>query len=112
MRKCPYCGKDLTENERWCYHCENDVSKTQNKALAQRCFIATAAYGTPYAYEVQVLRNFRDERLGTNFPGRLFVVIYYKVSPPIASFISSHECYKRVVRMFLRQVVKLILKWR
>jgi len=25
--KCPYCGRKLTKHERFCYHCEQNVSK-------------------------------------------------------------------------------------
>jgi len=25
--KCPHCGRELTKHERFCYHCEQDVSK-------------------------------------------------------------------------------------
>lgn len=28
MVKCPYCKRNLTKHERWCYLCENDVGKT------------------------------------------------------------------------------------
>ena len=41
------------------------------------CFIATVVYGSPYAPEVQVLRNFRDEVLMQNPVGRRFVDFYY-----------------------------------
>jgi len=62
------------------------------------CFIATAAYGTPMAGEVQTLRDFRDEYLITTPLGHAFVNLYYKLSPPIAEFITDHPSLKPVVR--------------
>ncbi len=62
------------------------------------CFIATAAYGTPMAEEIQILRNFRDEYLLTNLVGQAFVGFYYRVSPPIADFITDHPILKPIVR--------------
>lgn len=62
------------------------------------CFIATAAYGTPMAEEVDILRQFRDELLLNNPVGRAFVSVYYKLSPPIAEFISEHQVLRTVVR--------------
>ena len=32
MAHCPYCGRELTKHERFCYHCEQDVSKTVDGA--------------------------------------------------------------------------------
>ncbi|UCH50895.1 MAG: hypothetical protein JSV54_07775 [Chloroflexota bacterium] len=62
------------------------------------CFIATAAYGSPTAREIDILRQFRDEFLVHNYPGRTFVDFYYTTSPPIASFISEHEMLRVAVR--------------
>ena len=62
------------------------------------CFIATAAYGTPAAGEIDVLRRFRDDFLLHNAPGKAFVVCYYVFSPPVADFISEHELLRTVVR--------------
>ena len=69
------------------------------------CFIATAAYDTPKAKEIQVLRDFRDEYLLINPMGRAFVDSYYKVSPPIAEFVTHHPRLKPIVCAGLLPVV-------
>ena len=69
------------------------------------CFVATAAYGTPMAEEIQILRRFRDEYLLTNPVGQTMVDLYYRVSPPIAGFITEHPSLKPVVRATLLPAV-------
>lgn len=71
------------------------------------CFIATAAYGTPMADEIDVLRDFRDEYLLTNPVGEGLVNLYYHTSPPVADFIAEHPTLKQVVRSGLTPVVAL-----
>jgi len=71
------------------------------------CFIATAAYGTPMADEIQILRDFRDEYLLTNPVGSTLVDIYYRVSPPIAEFITEHPSLKPIVRAGLVPAVAM-----
>jgi hypothetical protein len=71
------------------------------------CFIATAAYGTPLAKEIQTLRQFRDKYLLTNPPGRAFVDFYYRFSPPIAEFITKHPILKPIVRAGLLPIVAM-----
>jgi len=78
-----------------------------NFAVATRCFIATAAYGTPMAEEVQILREFRDEYLLTNPLGQAIVNFYYRVSPPMAEFITEHPALKPVVRAGLMPAVAM-----
>lgn len=65
------------------------------------CFIATAAYGTPMAEEIQILREFRDGYLLTSPLGRALVAFYYKTSPPIAQFIAEHPVLQLAVRVML-----------
>ena len=75
------------------------------------CFIATAAYGTDTAKEIDILREFRDGVLLPNSLGATFVSLYYKTSPPIANFISQHEVLRTAVRLgFVDPIVK-ILTW-
>ena len=71
------------------------------------CFIATAAYGTPMAQEIQILREFRDEYLLTNAVGQILVDFYYRVSPPIAEFITEHPSLKPIVRAGLLPAVAM-----
>jgi hypothetical protein len=71
------------------------------------CFIATAAYGTPMAEEIQILRQFRDEYLLTNPLGQALVDLYYRVSPPIAEFITERPSLKAIVRVGLVPAVAI-----
>jgi len=65
------------------------------------CFIATAAYGTPTAKQIDVLREFRDVVLLKSTLGSRFVALYYQFSPPVADFIAGHELLRTLVRELL-----------
>jgi hypothetical protein len=71
------------------------------------CFIATAAYGTPLAEEIEILWDFRDECLLTNPMEQSLADIYYIVSPSIAQFITEHPSVKPVVRVGLLPAVAM-----
>jgi tetratricopeptide (TPR) repeat protein len=71
-----------------------------------KCFIATAAYGTPMSVEVETLRRWRDENLAASWPGQFFILAYYTLSPPIARMISASEFLKAAVRLLLKPLVK------
>ena len=74
---------------------EGDYEITAN--FEQVCFIATAAYGTPTAKEIEILREFRDGYLLTNPARKALVDFYYKVRLPIAKLITGHPTLKSIV---------------
>lgn len=66
------------------------------------CFIATAAYGSPLAPQVQFLREIRDEVLrqtewGFNF-FETYWKYYYRISPPIAEEMKRDPQLRRTIR--------------
>ena len=73
-----------------------------------KCFIATAAYGSPLDSRLSILRDFRDGYLMTNRPGRALVRFYYRHSPPLADFIANRDWLRAVVRGLLTPVIATI----
>jgi hypothetical protein len=73
------------------------------------CFIATAAYGTETAAELNTLRDFRDQVLLKNPLGSRFVDAYYRLSPPVANLIAKNDFLRAIVReLFIDPVVILL----
>lgn len=80
-----------------------DVRKMAKIAMRKRkeCFIATAIYGKDSAPELIILKNYRDFVLMKNYFGRLFVSIYYIMSPTIATFVNRNKVIKYIIRRFI-----------
>ncbi len=63
------------------------------------CFIATAAYGTPLARELDALRAFRDSALLRTAAGAAFTDAYYRISPPLARGIAADRSLQVIARV-------------
>lgn len=71
------------------------------------CFIATAAYGTPMAGELDVLRAVRDGWLLPHALGTAFVDSYYRMSPPVADRVAASDGARYAVRAVLEPIIGL-----
>jgi hypothetical protein len=90
-------------------HITIGAGRYEIKISPPKCFIATAAYGSETAQELDTLRSFRDKVLLQNRLGRLFVYAYYTCSPPAAEFIARHETIRTLVRIVLLDPVVFLL---
>lgn len=71
------------------------------------CAIATAAYGSPLADEIQWLREFRDRVLVRSLVGRALIRGYYRNAPPVARWLARRPIARAGVRRMLAPVVYL-----
>jgi hypothetical protein len=82
-----------------------DLCATPTKVVGllddKHCFIATAAFGSDMAPEVNIFRHFRNEYLLNTSWGQTLVKTYYKFSPPVANFISQNEILRTSARVAL-----------
>ncbi|MCW4018324.1 MAG: hypothetical protein NWF00_06560 [Candidatus Bathyarchaeota archaeon] len=84
-----------------------EFSSSYSDSTSSNCFIATAAYGTPMAPEINILRQFRDLKMSPNLIGKYFIILYYFLSPPIARIISRNNDMRALVRFSLKPIVRL-----
>ncbi|MET0283026.1 MAG: CFI-box-CTERM domain-containing protein, partial [Polyangiales bacterium] len=71
------------------------------------CFIATAAYGSPLASEVGVLRRWRDRYLASHAPGRALIAAYYRVGPVMADVVRPRPWMRSIARGMIWPLVEL-----
>jgi len=73
------------------------------------CLIATAAYGSEMAPQVQFLREIRDNKVMSTAPGASFMTgfnqFYYSFSPAIADYERENPLFKEAVKIGLTPMV-------
>ena len=69
------------------------------------CFVATAAYGSPMANELDTLRQFRDQFLLQTSWGSLFVETYYRWGRFAAAYIADKPLLRFGARILLTPFV-------
>ena len=86
---CPICGSTLA---------------------TKGCFVASATYEGADAYEVSILRQYRDDVLAKSWAGKGFTRFYYRFSPLVAAVVERSPILKRVLRKILDKLVASVEK--
>ena len=69
------------------------------------CYIATAVYGSYDCPQVWTLRRYRDDTLAETWYGRVFIRIYYTVSPTLVKRFGHTEWFKKLWKVKLDRMV-------
>ncbi len=88
------------------------VTTTRATTVTMECMIASAAYGSALAPEVQFLRDFRDQSVRSTFAGSEFMKafnrFYYSFSPAVASAVAQNPTLSSIVRLFIYPLLSIL----
>ncbi len=76
------------------------------RTTKKACYIATAVYGDVDAWQVAKLREYRDTVLRKNFWGRIFIYIYYIISPKLANVFKDIKPINSLTKWLLDKFIK------
>jgi hypothetical protein len=83
----------------------------ENVAPAQKpkksgCYVATSVYGSYDCPEVWTVRRFRDYSLADSLLGRLFIMLYYAISPTLVKWFGNTKWFKKIWKAILDKMVE------
>ena len=85
----------------------------QPQPTQSQCLIATAAFGSELAPQVQFLRNFRDHYIISAASGSAFMntfnSIYYSFSPQVADFERAHPWFQTMIKTTLYPLFGILM---
>lgn len=83
-----------------------DFLNPQSDLQQGGCYIATAVYGSYDCPQVWTLRRFRDEILAQTWYGRMFIHVYYALSPSVVKYFGKVYKIKRLWQFMLDPLVE------
>lgn len=82
------------------------IPSTSNQAAKSGgCYVATSVYGSYDCPPVWTLRRYRDNVLAETWYGRLFIRIYYAVSPTLVKLFGNTSWFKKLCKGGLDRLV-------
>ena len=85
----------------------SDIARGKN---SEGCYIATAVYGSYNHPNVLTLRKYRDLRLNSTVLGKIFIKIYYLISPKLTFLFKSNESVNKLSKKILNRIVLILRK--
>lgn len=77
------------------------IQHTQIQKTKQGCYIASCVYGSYDCPKVWVLRRYRDNCLNKTWYGKVFIKIYYFISPTIVKLFGKRPFFSKSCRKML-----------
>ena len=71
-------------------------SQQPHNTTSSGCYVATCVYGSYDCPQVWTLRRYRDDILGATWYGRLFIHVYYAISPTLVKWFGKTAWFKRM----------------
>lgn len=71
-------------------------SESETSSSGGGCYVATAVYGSYDCPQVWVLRRYRDYELAETGRGRLFIHVYYTISPILVKLFGQTDWFKKL----------------
>lgn len=83
-------------------------AKSSDNISQNGCYIATSVYGSYDCPQVWTLRRYRDDSLSNKWYGKLFIHIYYAISPKIVKLFGNKKWFNKIFKRFLdKKIYKL-----
>nr|MCH9658581.1 thioredoxin domain-containing protein [archaeon] len=91
---------------------EEIISEPESTTDGGGCLIATAAYGTELAPQIQFLREIRDNTVMSTSSGAAFMTgfnqLYYSFSPTIADMERENPMFQETIRVFITPMISTL----
>ncbi|MCX8022354.1 MAG: hypothetical protein N2745_06230, partial [Syntrophorhabdaceae bacterium] len=87
---------------------DTQTGVTGGRGGRSSCLFAELTNNTKLAFELDMLRKFRDKYLATNVVGRKIVKWYYKCSPSLVSFMMEHKDVRVVLQIAVAPIIYTI----
>jgi len=87
-----------------------NIESNLNGIKSSGCFIATAAYGSPFVWQINTLRTWRREVLLKKKSGKLLIHIYNKYSPMVANIIARYKWLRIMVKISLKPIIYFLAR--
>lgn len=97
-----------TQNSSGIHSSSNNSQGQSNGRQTQTsggCYVATCVYGSYDCPEVWTLRRFRDYYLAETWYGRLFIKLYYVISPLVVCLFGRYSFFRNFWRRYLDKIV-------
>lgn len=105
-----YWAFDCMEEDKERRRIKLENAQKNSTYTKEGCYIATAVYGGYDQPQVMILRKYRDEVLKKSLPGRMFIKIYYFISPCLAEYLKSSSWITGMVRHVIDRFIRKIEK--